>query len=59
MVEYEKKALYFFTNVLKNPKMHRSNSSIYIMVEFIYAQVTNKTLDIVFITNYVVLNPYM
>ncbi len=59
MVEYEKKALYFFVNVLKNPKMHWSNASYYIMVEFMYAQVTNKTLDIVFITNYVVLSPYM
>lgn len=59
MVEFEKRALYFFTNVLKNPKMHWSNSYEYIMLEFMYAQVTNKTLDIVFITNYAVFSPYM
>jgi len=37
MVEFEKRALYFFTNVLKNPKMHWSNSYEYIMLEFMYA----------------------
>jgi hypothetical protein len=57
-VEYEKnKVLYSFIGVLKNPKMHWSNSSSWDMVEFIYAYVTNIILTkfVVSIANYVAL----
>jgi hypothetical protein len=54
MVEYEsKKALYSFINVFKNPKMHWFDSSSWIMARFIYVQVTEAILAIIFIPNYV------
>ncbi len=39
----------------KNPKMHWSNSSSWVLVEFMYAQVINVIMVIVFVTNYVAL----
>lgn len=55
-MEYEKgNFLYSFLGVLKNLKMHRSNFSSRVIVEFMYAQMTNKILGIVSTSNYVVL----
>jgi hypothetical protein len=54
MVEYEKmKVLYSFIGVGKNPKTHWSNSSSWIMAKFMYAQVTNAIVAIVYVDNYV------
>jgi hypothetical protein len=56
MAEHEsKRALYFFINVRKNPKMYQFDSSSWIMVEFMYAQVTEAILAIIFFVNYVAL----
>jgi hypothetical protein len=56
MVEYEKrKALYSFIGVLKNPKMHWLDFSGWVMVEFMYAQVTSAIMVVVSITNHVAL----
>jgi hypothetical protein len=56
IVEYEnRKALYSFINVPKKPKMHKSNNLNWIMVEFMYAQVTKAILATISIANYMVL----
>jgi len=51
----KKKALYSFIAVPMNPKMHWSNSSSWVLVEFMYAQVINAIMVIFFIVNYVAL----
>jgi hypothetical protein len=56
MEKYEKrKSLYSFLGVPKNPKMHWFDSSSWVMVEFMYAQMINKILEIFSAFNYVVL----
>jgi hypothetical protein len=56
MVKYEKKkVLYSFIGVPKNPKMYWLDSSSWIMVEFMYAQVTNAIMVVVSIANHVAL----
>jgi hypothetical protein len=47
------KVMYSFIGVGKNPKMHWSNSSSWIMANFMYAQVTNAIVAIVHVANYV------
>jgi hypothetical protein len=45
--------LYSFIGMLKNFKVHWSNSSSWVTVEFMYAHVTNAIIVIVSIDNYV------
>jgi hypothetical protein len=56
MVEYEsKKVLYSFIAMLNNPKMNWLHNSSWIMVKFMFVQVTNAILAKVYVVNYVVL----
>jgi hypothetical protein len=51
----KKKSLYSFLGVPKNTKLHWFDSSNWVMVEFMYAQMINKILGIVSAFKYVVL----
>ncbi len=54
MVEYEKKkVLYSFISVGNNHKKHWSNSSNWIIAKFMYAQISDAIVAIVYVANYV------
>ncbi len=54
ILEHKKrKALYSFIGMFKNFKVHWSNSSSWVMVQFMYAHVTNAIIVILSIVNYV------